>query len=127
MTKTKPQRFILLPPRGLISDTVMSTPPVLSSFLHTLETVRTAAVPMRALSAARVATKMKVLDSIADTGAKLVEMSADDVPVLQTEHPGLRIVPEVFYYPHWAPRAKPTAMPRTATAGLKIGIQIVST
>jgi subtilisin len=126
MTKTKAERFILLPPRGLISDSVTSTPPVLSSFLHTLETVRTATAPARALVAAKVATKMKVLDSIAETGAKLVEMSPEDVADLQTEHPGLRIVPEVFYYPHQAPRPEIGSTPKAAAAAVKIAITVVS-
>jgi subtilisin len=105
---------------------VISTPPVLTSFLHTLESVRMAAAPARALAAANVPTHMKVLDSIADTGAKLVEMSVEDVANLQAAHPGLRIVPEVFYYPHYAPRPKIASTPKAGAAAIKIEIQIVS-
>jgi subtilisin len=76
--------------------------------------------------AAKPSAKMKVLDSIADTGAKLVEMSADRVADLQAEQPGLRIVPEVFYNLHRAPRPQIAAMPKAAAAGVKIDIQVVS-
>ena len=122
----KSQRFILLPPRGLVSDSVVSTPQVLTSFLNTLETVRLAATPARALAAAKVPIKMKVVDSIAAAGAKLVEMSAEDVANLQAEQPGLRVVPEVFYYPHRAPRPRPAVKPKAAAAAVKIDIQVVS-
>jgi subtilisin len=128
MPKPTPQRFILLPPRGLISDTVTATPQMLSSFLNTLENVRTAAAPAAALAAANIGTKLKVVDSIAETGAKLVEMSAEDVADLQTEHPGLRIVPETFYYLHRTPRPEVASKPKTAgaAANIKIEIRVVS-
>jgi subtilisin len=128
MTKSKPQRFVLLPPRGIISDTIARTPQALSGFLRTLEGVRTAAAPARALAAAKIATKMKVVDSIAETGAKLIEISLEDVADLQAAQPGVRIVPEVFFYPARA-RRMPEAAPklaRAAAAATKLTIQVVS-
>jgi subtilisin len=42
---------------------------------------------------------LKVLDSIAENGAKLVEMNPADEAAVRAALPGLRLVPEVFYQP----------------------------
>ena len=115
MAKSQPKRFILLPPLGIVSDTLSPTPKAVSSFLNTLEEVRTSS---KSLSAAKIGTKMKVLDSIAENGAKLVEISAEDVANLQAEQPGVRIVPEVFYYPARVIH-KPEMLPKAAAAAAK--------
>ena len=128
MAKSQPQRFILLPPYGIVSDTISPTPKPVSHFLKTLEGVRTSAAPAKALSAAKIKTKIKILDSVAENGAKLVEISPEDIADLQAEQPGFRVVPEVFYYPARVVR-KPLSSPKTAAvrAGAgKITIQIVS-
>jgi subtilisin len=43
--------------------------------------------------------RMRVLDSIHENGAKLVEVSPEDIPAMRSAAPGIRIVPEVFYFP----------------------------
>jgi subtilisin len=43
--------------------------------------------------------QMRVLDSIHENGAKLVEASPEDIPAMRSAAPGIRIVPEVFYFP----------------------------
>jgi subtilisin len=43
--------------------------------------------------------KVRVIDSIHENGAKLVEMTVDQMHRLRAAEPGLRIVPEVFYTP----------------------------
>lgn len=40
-----------------------------------------------------------VLDSAGDTGPKLVQIADTDLPQVRAQLPGVRIVPEVFYYP----------------------------
>jgi subtilisin len=40
-----------------------------------------------------------VLDTTRHSGAKLVRVTANDLPNLRAQLPGVRIVPEVFYYP----------------------------
>ncbi|QKZ15322.1 S8 family peptidase [Spirosoma sp. KUDC1026] len=40
-----------------------------------------------------------VLDTTRHSGAKLVRVAADELPDLRAQLPGVRIVPEVFYYP----------------------------
>src|SRR5216684_857497 len=42
---------------------------------------------------------LTVIDSIAENGAKLVEMNPADEAILRASLPGLRLVPEVFYEP----------------------------
>jgi len=42
---------------------------------------------------------MRVLDSIHEDGAKLVEMTPETASALHASQPGLRIVPVVYYYP----------------------------
>jgi subtilisin family serine protease len=44
-------------------------------------------------------TTLKVIDSIAENGAKLIEMDPGDEAVVRASLPGLRLVPEVFYEP----------------------------
>jgi subtilisin family serine protease len=122
------QRFILLPSLGIISDTVSPTPVAVSSFLQNLEGARTSAAPTKSLSDSKIKTKMKILDSIAENGAKLVEMSPDDVANLQTEQPGIRIVPETFFSIARV-RRKLLSSPRAAAVGaaaVNLTIQVVS-
>ena len=69
---------------------------------------------------------MKVLDSIHEDGAKLVEMTDDAVVALRSQQPGIRIVPVVYYFPARAPRPLVAGKVKAAAAGTKISIQIVS-
>jgi subtilisin len=71
---------------------------------------------------------MRVLDSIHENGPKLVEVAAEDVPAMRSAAPGIRIVPEVFYFPQviTAPaieqKVKPSAV---GVAAVKIQITVV--
>lgn len=98
VSSQRPQRVILLPPRGLRA--VNEAAGFLQSLFQVMRTaggIATAAsVP--ALAAAPAA-RMRVIDSIAENGAKLVEIAPAALAALRTAQPGLRIVPEVFYAP----------------------------
>lgn len=120
------QQYILLPPRGLSAGEVVPATAFVSSFLLSLESVRLAGPKVRGASATRIRTALKVIDSIHENGAKLVEMSPESVSDLQAEQPGVRIVPVVFYYPARAPRPMPEATPKAAAAALKISLTVVS-
>ena len=126
MAEKTAHQYILLPPRGLSSGDVVPSTSGVSSFFTSLETVLRATAPARALSAQKIKTKMTVIDSIHENGAKLVEMSPESVSDLQAEQPGLRIVPVVYYYPAKAPRPMPSATPKAAAAALKISLTVVS-
>jgi subtilisin len=112
MITQPPSQFILLPPRGTFAgDAVQSTPQVKSFFLS-LEGVRNSTASRKALVQAKIKTKMKVLDSVREDGAKLIELAEGDVSALQAEQPGVRIVPVVYYFPAWAHRPKPSSPPK---------------
>jgi subtilisin len=68
---------------------------------------------------ARGALKIRVVESVREDGAKLVEMRPADIVKLHAAQPGLRIVPEVFYYPAIAPRPFPVAPPAGAAKPTK--------
>lgn len=110
----KPTRFILLPTRGFTANTEMTTTAT-ANFLMNL--VRPG---VRALSRGPGAQHMKVLDSIHENGAKLVEMGADAVMALKRAQPGLRIIEETFLKPALAPR------PQVFRQAKKAGAPMVS-
>jgi subtilisin len=87
----KPQRVILLPGRALRA-TASST----RSFLREMSASSPAAAVR---SAGGPPVKMKLLDSVHEEGAKLVEITADELQKLRAAQPGLVVVPEVFFQP----------------------------
>jgi subtilisin len=86
-------RYIVLPTRGFTAVEPYSARATLQ-FLSS---------PTPAATARR-AGELRVLDSIADTGAKLVALAPARIAELRRTHPGTRIVPEVFYPTARAPR-----------------------
>jgi len=108
--KTKRSRYILLPARG-VRAAAMNASPMATAFLAELH-AHTGAV---AKAVSPDVPEIRVIDSVHEDGAKLVEMRAADVTKLRAAQPGLRVVPEVFYYPAVAPRPFPVAPP----AGVK--------
>ena len=116
----KPQRFILMPPRGLTTAAATGNRH-LSSFMRTLAAGPTVA---RSRAGAPRGNVMRVLDSVHENGLKLVEMSENERLSLREAHPGLRIVPEVFYKTAQVPRAKIVSKVRTAAGALAAGITL---
>lgn len=114
------QRYILLPATGL------------QTFNETQETVRffsrlqspTARVAIRTLAgSSQPDSQIKVLDSIHENGAKLVELSPNLLATLRATQPGLRVLPEVFYYPqHVRFRVKTQMRLNTRRAGTRIRV-----
>ena len=93
-----PLQFVVLPTRGLRSTTPTSGAG-LGNFLASFNSVRSlsAAKSFVANAGLKMKPDFKVLDSIHEDGAKLVEMTADIAQDLQASQPGLRIVPVVYY------------------------------
>ena len=112
--RSKPSRFILLPARG-VQAAAANASPMTTDFLAKLHPRKGA---MRKV-AARGAPAIRVIASVHKDGAKLVEMRPADVAKLHAAQPGLRIVPEVFYYPAVAPRPFPVAPPFVAAKTAK--------
>ena len=113
--KTKPSRFILLPARGVRAAAANASAST-CKFLATLHH-RRAGVARKAVAAK--APTIRVVESVHKDGAKLVLMRPADVVKLHAAQPGLRIVPEVFYYPAIAPRPFPVAPPAGAAKAAK--------
>jgi len=99
-TAPRPQQFVVLPTRGLRATTATSSA-ALASFLVGLTAVHSVAAAKSFVASAGLKMKadFKVLDSIHEDGAKLVEMTADTANDLLASQPGLRIVPVVYYRP----------------------------
>jgi subtilisin family serine protease len=125
MTKQVVQQFVVLPTRGLRATQPNSSPAVANLLLSLNQTLVSPnmAVP---LEIGQLTKKMRVLDSIHEDGAKLVEMFPDDVSALRAANPGLRIVPVVYYYPALAPRKEVAAAVAQTRAAKSISIQVVS-
>src|SRR5262249_39276001 len=106
-------RYILLPTRGFTATEPYSAPATMR-FLASL-TPQTPSAP---------SSPLVVLDSIRETGAKLVALPPSAVGEFRREHPGTRIVPEVFYQPARAPRpaVRVAATRNTTTAAATIVI-----
>ena len=124
-TKRAVQQFVVLPTRGLKARAPNSSPAVGNVLLglHQKLAAPSAAPPpeLRAL-----AKKVRILDSIHDDGAKLVEMFPEDASALRAANPGLRIVPVVYYYTAVAPRHAVAAAVAKAKAAKAIKIQVLS-
>jgi len=86
----KPQRVILLPGSRSLRGRAGST----ISFLRALDSKGSASALKLA---GGLPVKMKVLDSIHDDGAKLVEITAEEAQKLRAVQPGLLMVPERFF------------------------------
>jgi len=91
---TTTQRMIILPARGLRAPTGGALPAAARNWLTQLSPGVS-----RRHSAGGASVTVKLLDAVHEDGAKLVEMTPDAVTALRAVQPGLRIVPEVFYYP----------------------------
>ena len=96
--ETNKQRFILLPATSLQANN--ETNPNVTDFLLELSghTMSRSAVRLSTRSATRSKTmNVKVVDSIHENGAKLVEIKEDEMADFRFSYPGLRIIPEKFY------------------------------
>lgn len=118
-TSPKMQRFILMPPRGLTTHASTASTH-LSSFMKALKVAPSAAIPPHVSPG--TSARMRVLDSIHEDGLKLVEMSPADRSSLRETHPGLRVVPEVFYQIARAPRPSVHTRVRAKSGALATGV-----
>jgi subtilisin len=110
-------QYVVLPTRGLHADAPTSSPG-LSSFLRQFENVRSfsAAKSFATSENMSIKSNFRVLDSISENGAKLVEMTDAAANEILAHQPGLRIVPVVYYYPAWAFRQVESRLKAAATS-----------
>ncbi len=124
--KAEMKRFILLPARGVQAGETSN--PETASFLRSLHAVTAATADRPAVKAVKTGLHLRVLDSVRENGAKLVELSPQETVALKAEQPGVRIVPVVYYYPARAPRHTVVSRAKTTArgAGVKIMLKVVS-
>ena len=96
-------RFILLPARGL-KGSGASTASQRQFFLLANGAFSAAGARMQLAGKAPTAPSLRVIDSIHEDGAKLVEIAPDALSALRVAQPGLRIVPIRYYEPARAHR-----------------------
>lgn len=101
------QRYILMP---ALSETALTIDNAnVRDFLITLE-ASTGARPASLATRARIKRSpkisVKVVDTIQEDGAKLVEMPQDKIADFRFSYPGLRMIPEKFYHKAFVPPPK---------------------
>ena len=105
--KSKFQQYVLLPPHGL-RGAASETPHSAGAFFLSLAVTEPSSSRVE-LGDGR---SIRVIDSIHEDGAKLVEMTPEMASDLRARAPGLRIVPVVYYYPAIAPKMKVASRPK---------------
>ncbi|HKA09906.1 MAG TPA: S8 family serine peptidase [Candidatus Dormibacteraeota bacterium] len=112
------QQFILLPSRGLRASHDREFNAESGSFLVDLAHASESASSTGVLSSlpGLPDVKARVIDSIHEDGAKLVEMSPSAALALRARHPGLRLLPIVWYELAIAPRASTLVAPPVPAA-----------
>jgi subtilisin len=107
-------RYILLPARGVRAIAEDSSPGAVT-YLSTLH----ARLGGGAAAGGTAVPGVRVIDSIHEDGAKLVELAPATLTKLRAAQPGLRIVPITYYYPALAPR--PQIAAPAASAAARVG------
>jgi subtilisin len=126
------QRYILLPPQGVrlsgAGRPAARGTDEIERFLSSAARPRRVAMRVRRVRTPGAAA-VRVLDSVHEDGAKLVEMAPGDMLALRSAQPGLRVLPELFYKPAMNPRPLPARAPRAARAARAVGtltVRVVS-
>lgn len=125
-TKQPTRRFVLLPARGMQAHAAAGTASVGPTLLAMNAALQSQGMKAAVISVAS-GPKIRVVDSIHEDGAKLVEMTEDQVHQLKAAEPGLRIVPEVFFKPAlYRPSVESAATLKAGRVATKIGLTVVS-
>jgi subtilisin len=119
------RRYVVLPPLGLFPRTTSARAAV-GGVLQSMATAALAGGPQAfAIEGAKPA-RMRIIDSIREDGAKLVEIAPSALMELRAAHPGLRIVPEIFYRRAvFRPTVRAKIKVKAAAAGVKIVLRVV--
>jgi subtilisin family serine protease len=125
MIKTTSKNFIILPPTGM-RDTAIA--PQVSHFLNVLSnnlsSARSVSLKARSFKTSKKDIQVKVIDSIHEDGAKLVNIDESSLAEFRMSYPGLRIIPEVFYDVERIPQVRVESKPQTARAAIKTDILV---
>ena len=120
MSNERITQYVILPPRGTRAATSRSTSADASrDFLRSLATTG---------ASESVGISLRVVDSIREDGAKLVELKESDVQRLHASHPGVVVAPVMYYRPARAERPKPrllaSPLSHTVAAAGPITVQV---
>jgi subtilisin len=116
MAEEEVEEFVILPTRGINAAAATSSP-AQRRFFTGIDRARTTAGARRFVKDAAISTRpdFRVLDSIAEDGAKLVQMTPSSAKHMLAAEPGMRVVPVVLFQPAVYRREVTTT--RTARAG----------
>jgi len=93
---SKKTQYVVLPSAGLVAS---EANPQQMLFFQTLQQTFSSPAKVHSLSTQIGMLPIKVVDSIGENKAKLIECSPDDLPALRASHPSVRIVPVVYFQP----------------------------
>jgi subtilisin family serine protease len=123
MTEPGRKQFIVLPLQG-IRVPAMSTDAASGRFLRQLQR---RGEPFRSISfPSAPGLELRLLDSVNEYGAKLVEIAPGALSALRAHQPSLRLVPISFYHPAVLPRLRVEARAVAARAAVKVRLSVVS-
>jgi len=91
---TKKAQYVIVPAAGLVASAIN---PKQLAFFQSLHQTALSANPVHNLATHSGEIPFRVLDSIGENKAKLVECASDDLPALRGAHPSLRILPIVYF------------------------------
>lgn len=117
------ERYVLLPPQGLRASGPGTTPAV-QAFLRAA--AKKSSKGGSLALGGRQSLSVRVLDSISDDGAKLIEATPEAAMAIRSGQPGLQVVPLAYYDCAVAPRPEIREAPKTAKAAADITLQVVS-
>ncbi len=93
MAKNKTQ-YVLLPTTGMVAS---DTNPRLIQFFQSLHQASATGKQVQTLVTQIGDMPIKVVDSIGEAKAKLIEVSPEDLPAFRASHPSVRIEPVVYF------------------------------
>jgi subtilisin len=123
---TERQQYVLLPTRGLRASAPTAAATV--NFLRSFPERSPAGEAVNFSLPQTPGTQMRLLDQIAENGAKLVEMSSDALVTMRANHPGIRVVPVVYYRPAVVPQFEVASKVKAAAgvAAVRFKVSVVS-
>lgn len=90
----KTTQYVIVPAAGLVASSIN---PKQLAFFQSLHQTALSANPVHDLATHSGEIRFRVLDSIGENKAKLVECASEDLPALRGAHPSLRILPMVYF------------------------------
>lgn len=119
------QQYILLPTRGMKAPMAVAAAAAAGPAIASVHSFLTKLLPTPRAVPISPKASFRVLDSIHENGAKLVQMAPESVSALRAAQPGLRLVPIVYYRPaviRYHIESRATLKSGRVSAGLRLKI-----